>query len=340
MVLLVSGTISQRYIGLYQSQNLFLGNYIFWLGSVPLPGAYFTLGLIGVSLVVKLVLKSPWKKSRLGVIIAHSSILVLLVGALVTDLFRQEGYMILGPGDTESTVYDYHARELAILKNGKWLLSVPQSQLRQGNIISHPSLPFSLRINAYYPNSVLSPLTTSVSLAHGPAKNFSLNFAPLNSEDADNNSGAVFEVSGTLSQQDGVYIASEYLAEPSVILEKSDHYEIILRHEQRELPFSVHLIRFEKSDYPGTDMARSYKSQITVKEGTLAWDTSIEMNQPLRHLGYTFYQSSFLEKDGKQYTVLAVVKNIGALFPYIAIASLCTGLLLHLVGMLLTKARQ
>ena len=31
----------------------------------------------------------------------------------------------------------------------------------------------------------------------------------------------------------------------------------------------------------------------------------IEMNAPLRHRGYTFYQASFAEQNGKEFTVLA-----------------------------------
>ena len=55
------------------------------------------------------------------------------------------------------------------------------------------------------------------------------------------------------------------------------------------------------------------------------------MNAPLRHKGYTLYQASYAELDnGKEATVLAVVKNSGRLFPYISSIIMAVGLLVHL----------
>src|SRR6201995_1098163 len=93
MLLLVLGTVAQRYIGLYQSQKLFFGSFIFWLGVIPLPGAYATIGLLAIALCAKLVLKSPVRKHNAGTIIAHASVVVLLVGGLITAASREEGYM-------------------------------------------------------------------------------------------------------------------------------------------------------------------------------------------------------------------------------------------------------
>ena len=71
----------------------------------------------------------------------------------------------------------------------------------------------------------------------------------------------------------------------------------------------------------------------------------IEMNEPLRHAGYTFYQASFQDQGFYTYndsyyydtrfwkdrTVLAVVKNYGRLFPYISSIIMCIGILIHLL---------
>jgi len=42
-VLVIVGTIAQKYIGLYQSQVRFFSSFILWAGPVPLPGGYPTL---------------------------------------------------------------------------------------------------------------------------------------------------------------------------------------------------------------------------------------------------------------------------------------------------------
>ena len=56
----------------------------------------------------------------------------------------------------------------------------------------------------------------------------------------------------------------------------------------------------------------------------------IQMNDPLRYRGYTFYQASFMQGETET-TILAVVKNVGRLFPYISSIIMCIGLLIHLV---------
>ena len=60
----------------------------------------------------------------------------------------------------------------------------------------------------------------------------------------------------------------------------------------------------------------------------------IQMNEPLRHRGYTFYQASFVEDGEKETSVLATVKNHGRLFPYISTIVMCIGLLFHMLCML------
>ena len=82
--------------------------------------------------------------------------------------------------------------------------------------------------------------------------------------------------------------------------------------------------------YPGTNMAKSYSSDVILKDGNIEWPARISMNQPLRYKGYTLYQSSFEETPEGDFTMLAVVKNPGRLFPYIASGILCFGLLIHL----------
>jgi hypothetical protein len=54
------------------------------------------------------------------------------------------------------------------------------------------------------------------------------------------------------------------------------------------------------------------------------------MNNPLRYKGYTFFQSSFAEHDGKVSTVLAVVHNKGWVYPYIGAILVAIGLAFHL----------
>lgn len=96
------------------------------------------------------------------------------------------------------------------------------------------------------------------------------------------------------------------------------------------LPFSVTLLKFTKDFYPGTDKAKNYSSDVEITDGKITWPARIEMNEPLRYKGYTLFQSSFIQtKNGKEATVLSVVKNRGWLFPYLGTIVMSFGLLLH-----------
>lgn len=56
----------------------------------------------------------------------------------------------------------------------------------------------------------------------------------------------------------------------------------------------------------------------------------ISMNQPLRHGGATLFQSSFgNSREGKDITVLQVVRNPGAWIPYASVLIMSLGLLWH-----------
>ena len=82
--------------------------------------------------------------------------------------------------------------------------------------------------------------------------------------------------------------------------------------------------------HPGTGIAKSYSSDINLIESGISKRILIKMNNPLRHKGYTFFQSSFIENLDGETTVLAAVKNYGRLFPYVSSIIMCIGLLIHL----------
>ncbi len=332
MLLLVAGTVAQRYVGLYASQRLFFGSFILWVGYIPLPGAYSVLSVIALSLLVKLVLYTAWEKRQCGIILTHLSAVILLVGGLVTASFRQEGYIVLAQGGAGDTVSDYYARELAVERNGSVIATFPLSAYTRDVAVTHDGLPFTLRVIRYCRQCSIAPRTQVELALQGVARKVELAAAPESGKpEAQGQSGAMLELSGLPGGQDGIYVTAQALKDQPQVRVGGDRYTIVLRPAECRLPFSLMLSRFTKSDYPGTDMARSYRSDVLVKDGAVQWDAVIQMNQPLRYKGYTLYQSSFVENGEAPMTVLAVVKNAGEWFPYFSIATLCGGLLLHMI---------
>lgn len=97
------------------------------------------------------------------------------------------------------------------------------------------------------------------------------------------------------------------------------------------LPFTLTLTDFVRETYPGTETPSRYYSDVTLQQSGQSFPTRIDMNEPLRMNGYTFYQASFLDVGEHQATVLQVVHNQGRLFPYVSCALMGIGLLLHLI---------
>jgi hypothetical protein len=331
MVLLVAGTVAQRDLGLYRAEKIYFSSLLFWLGPVPLPGAFLVLALIAASLAAKLILKSPWRRGKLGTLITHGSMLVLLVGGLVSALGREEGYIELAVGDQSTAISDYHDRELAVVKNGATVVAISESQLQAGTDIALYRLPFRIKPKFYCRNcDPVARITTSDATLHGAAASMNLVTAPLLAQDEDNRAGVVFAVTEADAAVNGTYLAFDGLKQMPSVTVDNDRFDIIMRHAERALPFTVRLVDFQKAVHPGTDIARSYTATVAIIDGAATWQTTISMNEPLRYRGYTLYQASFIDRDGKLSSVLTVVRNSGQLFPYIAITMLCCGMGMHL----------
>lgn len=107
------------------------------------------------------------------------------------------------------------------------------------------------------------------------------------------------------------------LAEP-VTLPLGAHPVVVeYRHGQRELPFSVKLVDFRKIDYPGTETAAGFESDVELSDPKrgVHWARKISMNNPLKYRGFTLFQSSYL-RGPVETTVLSVRNDPGTPFVY------------------------
>jgi hypothetical protein len=96
---------------------------------------------------------------------------------------------------------------------------------------------------------------------------------------------------------------------------------------QRALPFSVKLLDFRKIDYPGTDMAAGFESDVELTDPTrgLILMRTIKMNEPLRYRGYSLYQASF-SLEPVETTVLAVRNDPGTPLVYAGFLTIIGGI--------------
>ncbi len=100
-----------------------------------------------------------------------------------------------------------------------------------------------------------------------------------------------------------------------------------------QIPFSLHLNRFELERYPGSESPSSYASEVTLLDERtgLKEDRRIYMNNILNYKGYRFFQSSY-DMDEKG-TVLSVNRDLwGTILTYIGYFLLALGMFTALVA--------
>ena len=117
MVLVVLGTLAQRDIGLYASQQKYFSVNITWLGNfIPVPGGRITMVIMLVNLTFMVLFNhNLWKIKKIGVLIVHIGALLLLIGGGLTAIFSSEGNMVIEEGAQSNHVDDYHDMELTII---------------------------------------------------------------------------------------------------------------------------------------------------------------------------------------------------------------------------------
>lgn len=332
MFVLILGTLAQKDIGLYQAQIKYFSSWFFWLGPLPLPSAKPVLGIILLALLSQVIFKTNFKNSKkLGISIGHIGSVLLLLGGLITSYFSQEGAMIIPEGKTANFISDYHELELSIgAKDGTSRPVIIEGKNFNQLSVKIAELPFKFKMTHFYLNSRFEKRNESELSEEniGFAKIFKIIEEPVMVEDTDNQAAMNFEI----HENDIVkkYSVVQNMPVVQTVTVNDKTYEIELRNKRTTLPFSIQLIDFEKKLHPSTNLPKSFKSTVFLIDGNIKQKTVIQMNEPLRYKDYTFFQSAFSEGQEGETTNLAVVKNYGRTFPYVASIIICIGLLIHL----------
>jgi len=343
MALLIVGTIAQKTIGLYAAQEKFFGSWLVMIGPVPFPGGLTLMGIFLINLLCKFIFKSDWSWAKLGTILSHFGVIVLIFGGVMTAVTSKEGFLIIPQGESNSYVEDYHERNLVVREADKVLVAVPHEQLKDGyKIAATNDLPFDLTVDKYCFNCAISRRPENLQDGwERPGKFMMLNKAEADPQDEKNMTGvefSVFEKDGTKLKR----LTFDGFPKPPVISVDGKDYKITIERAKRPIPFSVSLEEFTRTLHPGTEMASAFSSKIVVedKERNVSFPATIEMNEPLRYRGLTLYQSSFDLSGEKPYTILTVVENKGRIFPYLASIIIALGLIIHLIIRIRNTAKR
>ena len=338
MVLVFIGTIVQKNIGLYEAQQQYFSSWFKLLGPIPLPSGKLTMLVMFLNLSCYFFRPNIFTKEKLGITVTHSGVIMMLVGGGLTSLFSIEGNVVIEEGSSSNFFESYYLKEFLVVNTSNsqedFFTVFDNGILYAHNTLEHSTIPFSVEILDFYDNcKPARRVYQGEEKFQGMAKNFFLQEIDSEKEFEKNISGIIYRLSGA-GVNDGIYI--NYIGQPitQTLSYNGESYLLILRRARTYLPFSLELIDFKKVLYPGTNIAKSYSSEINLIENNIPRKVLIEMNEPLRHRGFTFYQASFIEDGMKETTVLATVKNHGRLFPYISTTIMCIGLLFHMLFML------
>ncbi|MCU0793481.1 MAG: cytochrome c biogenesis protein CcsA [Opitutaceae bacterium] len=349
ILLVFAATLDQTNLGIWGIQQKWFRTFVVFQDvrgvQLPLfPGGYLIGGLLLLNLVAAHIyrFKLAWRK--LGIILAHAGLILLLVGELLTGLWQEEYFMRLDHDETKSYAESYLHNELAIIDTTSpdfdSVVAIPDELLRRKTEVQHPDLPFRVVPKVFYPNSVLRsrpPGAENPTLATvGAGLSIMVTPEPVSYKtDAVNVPSVYVEFIGAEGSL-GTYLASAALATPQTFEHAGRTWSVSLRAKRLYKPFSLTLLQFTHERYAGTEIPKNFSSRVRLRteDGREDREVVIFMNNPLRHAGLTFYQAGFANND--RTTVLQVVRNPSWLLPYVACTIISVGLLaqfgVHLLG--------
>ncbi len=255
MILLGIGTIAQKNVGIFTSQQTYFSSLFFWVGPIPLPGGLLLISVVFVNLLAKFLLKSDWSMKKAGTIITHFGVLVLILGGLISFLTSREGYVIVPQGETTNIIEEYHNRQLVIREDGADkshpLISVIHQDLHDNLSLSRPDLPFTLTITRYCFNCGIIPRPPQEQAGWTkPGKFMQLVTKPSDPQDEKNMTGVEFKISGAGPAIDGNYLTFDKFPNPPRLTVKNKTYTIAIERVMRQLPFLSHWIISKKISTP------------------------------------------------------------------------------------------
>ena len=362
MVLIFVGTIAQTQLGVWQAVDTYFRSWVAMVDPgllvpnvdtdfrIPIPGGLSIAAAMIVNLLAAHAVRFKGTRKRMGVLVLHAGLIVLLAGEFVTGFMADEGMMSIDEGASSSFIEDLREAELAVLDrrapDRDRVVTVPGWMLAEaaatGATITDERLPFSVRVESWFPNSALFHARGDTAATDGIGRDARAEPVPQ----VTGVEGAQMDIPAayvTLLHDDaeiGTWMVSAALSEVQPVEVGDEPFGIALRYRRTYLPFTLHLHDFRHDLFTGTSIARNFSSDIRLVDPARATDREVRiwMNNPLRYAGRTFYQASY-KPDGSG-TVLQVVRNPGWLMPYVACVLVGGGMTWHFAQSLIAFLRR
>jgi ResB-like family len=319
---------------------------------IPFPGG-FTIGwlmVINLTAAHLVRFKLTWK--RLGIWVLHAGVIVLLAGEFIRANWAVEDRMNIREGQSANFLFSLDHSELAFMRKtadgADEVISVPGELLTTagGSAVSPPDLPFDLEVVKYMRHT--GPPTPVQFGKENPAdagigKVVTL---PEEKEVSSIKGGGKINTPGLFvrltdratGKSLGTYLFGVEFPDPQIIPHAGEEWRVAFRLQRTYLPYTVHAVKVERVNWPDTEKPKEFKSVVRLENPTTqeTREVLIEMNEPLRYQGRTFYQSQMDTTRGGNITGFQVVKNPGAHVPYVACTLIAVGMAFHFLLKLVT----
>lgn len=333
IVILIMGTISQKEIGIFSAQQKYFSSILIWVfdEKIPVLGGKMVLFLIFINLFAK-IFSDKFNTNKIGTFCMHIGVLYLIFSSIFILKSNEEGNILIKEGNKSNI----------IITNNNYILTLTDNsftkviKLTSFNAKSYKILlDYNIQIKNFYLNAGLTYKHNFLKkqTLFDISRFFNLQKKTLFLESENNKAGVVFTFLNKNSYK--TYYLLENICNKHILKFKDKNLIISLNKSIIILPFELHLLKFEKETYPGTQIAKSYKSKLFIKETNgINWHYNIEMNKPLKYKNYTFYQTSFIEDATGNITILSVTKNSKNYVFYISGIIMCFGLIIHIFNYL------
>lgn len=314
----------------------------------PLLGGYWTCALLLVNLTLGGIIRmrKGWKTA--GVLMAHFGIIFMVAAGGVAQVFEERGVMVLNEGETADFAEDLTQTtiEIAEVKDGKITGPVHlvadkhyrDLELGSTRLVKLPDLPFDLMLNGYSQNGRPISANTMAPPNGEPICDgwFILSQKP-NLETERDTPSLYAKIAGRDGVKSAPFILSSFSYQPLTIEQGGKTYIIRLSKRIHPVPFKVRLDKAIAVYHPNTNRPKAFESFITRLDGSAGAKVHIEMNKPMRHAGFTFFQRTMspsqmkgpMAGGGKMNSGFEVVRNPSDKWPEYSLHIVWIGLAVH-----------
>ncbi len=317
----------------------------------PLPGGFWVCALLVVNMTLGGIIRMRKGWRTIGVLMSHFAIIFMIVAGGVAQLKEERGVMMLAEkaGGGLPNVADFAQSltettiEIAEIKDGKTVgpvRFVKDAYFRdldgdERRTVRLPGLPFDLELQVYVQHArPVSSASMAPEKGEPVVDGWFLYSQKPNKESEMDTPGVHARVLGRDGKGGEIFLLSTLSRAPFTVTADGRTFALSLDKRVWPVPFQVKLVDARSEYHPNTSRPKLFESDIVRIEDGRESNVFIEMNEPMRYGGMTFYQRTMMNgvSGGDREASVSgfeVVKNPSDKWPEYSIYLAGFGLCLH-----------